>query len=382
MTGPETAELEAVDAALAGRPVAPEHAEIAEIALLLRDDRPQPTLSWGTQLDRRVEQGFPKRRRRRPSFGWIRPFAPAAGVLATLAIIVLIAVNVEPGSDEEASSGSAGVTVDESGGGSSASEEMSGAQEQSDDAGAGSVAPDPALAPQQGGDPRSDDRTRRHVERSASLTVAAGRDEVDRVADGVGRVASSLGGFVASSSIDSRSGGILDLRVPSARLDDAIARISRLGDVRRLQRDARDITASVVSARSRLNDARAERTSLLRQLEDAVTVNETESIRARLRIVSREIAAARSSLRSRTNRAQYANVSVQVTASGRAPSDDGGAWTPGDAFDDAVRVLEVIAGVLVIVAAILGPIALLALLAWGGHRGLRRRRRERALDIA
>jgi hypothetical protein len=379
MTGPETAELDAVDAALAGRPVDPEHAEIAEIALLLRDDRPQPTLSWGTQLDRRVEQGFPKRRRRRPSLGWIRPFAPAAGVLATLAIIVLIAVNVEPGGDDEAGSSGAGVAVEESGGGSSASEEMS---TQSDDAGAGSVAPDAALAPQQGGDPRSDNRSRRHVERSASLTVATDRGEVDRVADGVGRVASSLGGFVASSSISSGSGGILDLRVPSARLDDAIARISRLGDVRRLQRDARDITASVVSARSRLNDARAERTSLLRQLEDAVTVNETESIRARLRIVSREIADARSSLRSRTNRAQYANISVELTASARAPGDDEGTWTPGDAFDDAVRVLEVIAGVLVIVAAILGPIALLALLAWGGRRALTRRRRERALDIA
>ncbi len=239
-----------------------------------------------------------------------------------------------------------------------------------------------AVPPQTGGDPRSDNRTRRQVERSASLTVAAARGEVDRVADGVGRVASSLGGFVASSSISSGSGGILDLRVPSARLDDAIARISRLGDVRRLQRDARDITASVVSARSRLNDARAERTSLLRQLEDAVTVNETESIRARLRIVSREIADARSSLRSRTNRAQYANVSVEVVASARAADDEGGAWTPGDAFDDAVRVLEVIAGVLVIVAAILGPIVLLGLLAWGGHRVLTRKRRERALDIA
>jgi hypothetical protein len=373
MTGPETAELEAVDAALAGRPVDPEHAEIAEIALLLRDDRPQPMLSWGTQLDRRVEQGFPKRRRRRPAFGWIRPLAPAAGVLATLAIIVLIAVNAEPGGNDEAASGGAGA-------GATESETLSsdGAPEPATGVEPQDIAPVP---PRQGGDPRSDNRSQRQVERSASLTVAADRGELDRVADGVGRVASSLGGFVASSSISSGSGGVLDLRVPSARLDDAIARISRLGDVRRLQRDARDITASVVSARSRLNDARAERTSLLRQLEDADTVNETESIRARLRIVSREIADARSSLRSRTNRAQYANVSVEVTAS-RATADEDGAWTPGDAFDDAVRVLEVIAGVLVILAAILGPVVLLALLAWGGHRALTRRRRERALDIA
>ena len=61
MTSPETAELEAVDAALAGRYVAPEHAELAELALLLRDDRPEPTPAWPTQLDRRVEAGFPAR---------------------------------------------------------------------------------------------------------------------------------------------------------------------------------------------------------------------------------------------------------------------------------------------------------------------------------
>ena len=40
MTSPETLELEAVDAALAGRYVAPEHAELAELALLLRDEPP------------------------------------------------------------------------------------------------------------------------------------------------------------------------------------------------------------------------------------------------------------------------------------------------------------------------------------------------------
>ena len=48
MTSPETLELEAVDNALAGRYVAPEHAELAELALLLRDDRPEPEPAWAT----------------------------------------------------------------------------------------------------------------------------------------------------------------------------------------------------------------------------------------------------------------------------------------------------------------------------------------------
>ena len=196
-----------------------------------------------------------------------------------------------------------------------------------------------------------------------------------------GDVAADLGGFVQSSTISSQQGGSLELRVPSDRLDTAIQRLSRLGRVRELSRQSVDITANVVSARERLSDARAERKSLLVQLANAVTVNETESIRARLEIVSREIAAARRGLRKVNNEANFANVSVALVP--RAGGDDeGGAWTPGDAFDDALRVLEVVAGVALLAAAVLLPFALVWLLAWLGYRTVVRRRRERTLDMA
>jgi hypothetical protein len=170
--------------------------------------------------------------------------------------------------------------------------------------------------------------------------------------------------------------------VPSDKLDTAIQRLSKLGKVRELSRNSEDITAHVVSARERLNDARAERKSLLRQLAAAVTVNETESIRARLRIVSRESAAARNSLRRANNRADFADVAVTLVATRRSSDDAAGAWTPGDAWHDALRVLEVIAGVLVIAAAVALPLILAWLLGWLARRGVTRRRRERALDMA
>jgi hypothetical protein len=168
--------------------------------------------------------------------------------------------------------------------------------------------------------------------------------------------------------------------VPSPRLDDAIARLSDLAVVRELSRDSLDITSAVVSARDRLQDARAERRSLLEQLEDAVTVNETESIRARLRIVSREIAAARARVERTTNRARFANVGVTLQPA--RERDEGGAWTPGEAFDDALGVLEFMAGVAVVVLAFAAPFLLIALLWWLARRGYVRRRRERALDMA
>jgi hypothetical protein len=378
MTSPEAAELEAVDAALADRPVDPRHAELAELALLLRDDRPQPTATWAAKLDRKVEQGFPARPRRRLriNLGWMSPIAAVAGLLLPLVVIGLIASS--GGDQEDAGTGASGesapaISQEDAG--------SSGAAEPADDAGAGQAAPESSAPPlrQSDGDPGSDARRTRSVERSAALTLATPPREIDGVASGIGRVASSLGGFVSASSITSSDGGTLDLRLPSSRLDDAIERISRLADVRRLSRESLDITSSVASARERLNDARAERKSLLRQLEDAVTVNETESIRARLRTVSREIARARTQLRRVNNRARFANVEVTLVAE-RGGAEEGGAWTAGDALDDAVRVLEVAAAVLVI--AVLLPLGIAALLAWLAHRALIRRRRERALDMA
>ena len=357
MTSPEAAELEAVDAALAGREVAPEHAALGELALLLRDERPEPTLRWTEQLDRQVKAGFqrPRRRLRDRVPGWVAPLAATAVLLTPVA---LAAVLLPGGSD------------DSEGGGDSAS---SGAA-------ITEAAPDFA-PPAPGGDPSSDGRRSRAVQRSASLTLAAPSREIDAVAAGAGRVAADLGGFVASSSISSTDGGRLELRVPSDRLDTAIQRLSRLGDVRELSRESLDITSQSVSARERLGDARAERRSLLRQLAAATTLNETESLRARLRIVSREIASARSAVRRVDNRARFADVGVTLTAT-RGAAEPGGAWTPRDALDDALRVLEVTAGVALVAAAVLLPFALAGALAALTRRGLHRRRRERALDMA
>src|SRR4051812_50077355 len=82
MTSPETLELEAIDAALAGRYVAPEHADLAELALLLRDDRPEPTIAWAAHLDRRVSARFPARpRKRRVSFLYTQAAPPLPGPL-------------------------------------------------------------------------------------------------------------------------------------------------------------------------------------------------------------------------------------------------------------------------------------------------------------
>jgi hypothetical protein len=181
------------------------------------------------------------------------------------------------------------------------------------------------------------------------------------------------------------SGGSFELRVPVARLDKAVADLSRLAEVRERTQSSRDITAETVSARERLREARREREGLLRALARATTLNETEAVKARLRDVNRQIATARASLRRVVNRATYANLSVALVAErggAAGPIEDDGRWTPGDALRDSVRVLEVAAGIAVIALAIALPLGLLAGLAALLARTLGHRRRERALDMA
>jgi hypothetical protein len=410
MSTPETLtrELAALDDALAGRPVDPDLADLAELAVLVRDERPAPDPAFTRSLDDRVERGFPRTSvqgraagRKRFAFSWPKGMLPVLGVAASLLLVVVLVSSTPSGNDDAGGGGggSAGAgseaapdTQSSGGGGGSAVEEMS--RDDSGGASAGKSAPseDSAITPAIGplpeppspGDPSADGRNRRYVERSAQIVLATPPGEVDRAAADVMRVADDLNGYVVSSQITSGSGGQFELRVPERRLQRALSRLSGIGKVRERTQNAQDITGAVVSVQERLKDARTERGSLLRQLAAATTPNQTASIRARLRIVSRQIAAAKRDLRRVKTRARYSTVAVTLVADRRSggsdDEDDGGAWTPGDALDDALRILEVSAGVLLVAAAVLLPVGLIALLVWLAARQAAQRRRERALD--
>jgi hypothetical protein len=406
MSTPETLtrELAALDDALAGRPVDPDLSDLAELAVALRDDRPAADPGFARELDTRVERGFP-RAKRRTAFSWPKVTLPALGLAASVFLVVVIATSV-PNGDEagtDSGGGSASTTTtqapsasDESasaGDASGASGGESAARKQAvpspaEDAGTSAPASiEPGLPePPQPGNPSTDGRSRRYVQRSAQIVLATPPRDVDRAAARIIRVADDLGGYVVSSQVSSRSSGEFELRVPESRLQRALSRLSAIGKVRERTQSSQDITGAVVSVAERLKDARTERRSLLRQLAKATTPNQTASIRARLRLVSSQIASAKRDLRTAKRRASYSTISVQLLADRRAGSsaddddDDSAGWTPGDALRDAARILEVSAGVLLVAGALALPIGLVVLLVWLAARQAAQRRRERALD--
>jgi Domain of unknown function (DUF4349) len=347
----------------------------AAFAAPLRDAKPEPTLAFTTELDRRAAAGFPRRRRRRvPSLAV--PGLALSGVAAALVVVAVLS--------------GGNPSMDASSGGASSAAPQAVQEDAAKSGDSEASGPSPSLAspvPPAGGSPRSDGRSKRFVERSAAITLAAPPKAVADTADRIVAVADRLGGFVVSSSVTATEGpgggGEFVLRVPASRLQEALAQLSRIGHVRERRQEAVDITAEHTSAADRLAEARAVRRSLLRRLARATTDAETASLRAQLREVDRRIALDKAALRRVDNRARYANVAVSLVADPSAGSitpDDDSSWTPGDAARDALRVLEVAAGVLLIALAVALPLGIVLVLVVVAVRISARRGRERALD--
>ena len=384
---PETRRaLAALDAALAGATVDAEHDELRNLALAVRAERPVPRPEFELALDLRAREGFPRpdapgihkeepaRRKELHTPQRLRTTPLALGTAAAIFIVATAALTTGllggggAGEDKAPTAGQPELLRP--------SKVPEGAADSAPALATPAPARPPGTAPAQ---------RRRQVERSAELALAPPRDQIEDVADGVIHVTDRHGGFVLSSSVSAgegaKAGASLDLRIPSDRLQAAVADLSELAHVRSRTQAARDVTAEFSSPRRRLADALAERRGLLRQLAQAVTPNQTAAVRARLRAVNRRADRARRELRTLRERVAFSSVSVTVEP-GAAGKQDGGGWSLGDAVGDAVSVLGAVAGAAIVGLAVTLPAGLLAFVAWLAYRAVVRRRRERALDAA
>ena len=224
---------------------------------------------------------------------------------------------------------------------------------------------------------------RRRVERAAQLTLAAPADEVADVNDQVIEVVQGANGVVMNSRVtgtDESARATLEVRVPSATLDDTLAALSELANVQSRTEQAQDITRTYVTAKDRLVGLRAERDSLAARIRAATTDAEVQQLQAQLTKVNEAIADAKSELNEVETRAQLATVGIVITSEGAGTSDDDDGWSFGDALEDAGKVLEVGAGVALISAAVLLPLAIIAAIAYFVVSAANRRAREKALD--
>lgn len=374
----------------------------------LRALRPTPRPEFAAELDERAAAGFPRRSRLpRFSFDRLQGVSPRRLLLstgtvavATVAAATVLVIANQSGSTstrlaEPTTSNPGGSTLGDlkyfDGSGSNVKPAPAGgAEEESGTTYEAEVpvAPSASSAASKGSAEALNGGFTaslhpRKVERSAEVVLGA---EPEDVADDAAKVFEAVHankGIVMHSSTRQgeagEAGASFDLLIPSAKLPDALAAFSAIDEVRSRHEATADITAPTVSAAELLREARARIDSLLGQLEEAETESEREAIEAELHHERRHAARLAAQLDHLHRRADLSRVSLRIVTGESNESSGGGAWGIDDAFHDAGHILAVAAAVTVVGLAILGPIALIALLAWATHRAWVRRERRRAL---
>ena len=402
--------LMAVDATLDGEPVDPEYAELAELALILRRERPRTSDAFTARLDERVERRFARPAPAARGAGvrrWL--LGPVAGLAAAAAgVAVVIVVAGSGGSGASSSSSSAAVASEISTTASSASAGASAAaspqvkraavpkaaQGLSGSAGAassaaaataatstsaaGSAVPSPVIP------------AGRQVVQSAQLQLSAAPDRINDVAQQVFNVVGAEKGFVNGSNVTSgagnaNAGAYFQLSVPSANLAASLTDLSRLRGAHVVSRtdQTNDVTARSAAPASGWPRRGRCGARCCKQLAGATTTAQVDSVQARLHDANASIASDLSTLRGLQRQVAYSRIAVNIEPAGApAPvAHHSSGFGIGRAAHDAGRVLVVVAGVALIVLAVLVPVGLVAAFAaWVGF-AIRRRRREQALDL-
>jgi hypothetical protein len=356
----------------------PEERKLQELVLAVRDDAPVPDPGFELRMNARVAAGFPPRRR--TGIGALfakRPQLMALGAAASLLIALVVAVSIGSSGRNAPTSSAPSVAA---GGGSAVAPELQAqsapAQKAPSGASADSaVAPLP-VPPAPGG--FAGGRNRK-VERSAALVLAPAKDKLNEVGDQVIAVTDRYRGFVLSSSVtsaDQNSSGSFDLRIPVRNLQPALRDLSALADVKSRTENANDVTASFVSARTRLEELNAERRGLLRRLEKASTNQSAAAIRARIRLVNAQIDAQTQTLTEMRRRTNYSSVAVTL----EPKNDSGGGGGIGSGARDLRDSLVDSANLALRVLGVALPIGLVVGLLWLAGGRFNRRRREAVLD--
>ncbi len=357
--------------------------------------RPAPRPAFVAELDERAAAGFPRRGRSRLGAlaDRLRAIQPRRALIpaGATALAAIAAVTVVVAIGEEGVTPPSAVHLDSmppakpSGGGVSTqySTEIPSVSGSSSASEAATAAPASSSGRTSSG-PYAAQAPHRDIERSAELALGTEPTEVRKAASAVFQTVHTYRGIVLDSSIsdgaEGEAGARFELLIPSGKLSDALADFSGIAEVRSRHEATADITAPTVRTGERLRDSQAKIEGLLAQLSGADTEAERTAAESQLRSERRHAAYLRSQLSSLERRANLSHVSLRIETGAAASSDDAATgWGVGDALDDAGHILAIAAGVTIVGLAIVGPIALIALLTWLANRTRIRRARRRAL---
>jgi len=216
------------------------------------------------------------------------------------------------------------------------------------------------------------------IVRDGRIAIVVPDGDFDASLNNVSRIATSLGGFVLTSSTRDQSTGIFTLRIPAKKFDVAMERLRGIGEVRADAVTGQDVTAEFIDQTARLQIL-LDRRDLLQNLQnEATTSSEILRLAGLIEQTQLEIEKTQGQLRYLKNQVAEATIKVDLRER-HAPDDTPEPDTDNPSLADAIRLgwegfLRVI-GAVIVGLGYLVPIALIALAIWGIVTLVRRRRR-------
>jgi len=218
---------------------------------------------------------------------------------------------------------------------------------------------------------------------SAQLTLSV--KDIDALSNATQQalqITRDLGGYLVTASYATSDTGVssLTLKVPTVNVQDAIVRLSGLGKIVAQQVQIDDLQGQVDELTKREGVLREQIARLSARLAASGLDAETEATLQARRDAARSALTQVRVARGQVNaEARYATIllSVQTRQSAVVPV------VPSHfdrALDRAVEILALEAMIVLYALVIVGPLALLTLVAWFSRRGLRRKQDEQLLS--
>lgn len=218
---------------------------------------------------------------------------------------------------------------------------------------------------------------------SATLTVeVADADAVSRAAQDALDLTRRLGGHVVNASVATGEEGSasLTVRVPVAKVQEAIVGLSRLGSIVAQQVTIDDLQETLDRLQRRQLSLRSQIALVVANLESGTLDAESQArLEARLKTLRAELRGIRSGISVTNAEARMSTIQLTVVTPGAF-----GAVAPparlDRTIDEALNVLAWEAVIALAVLIVLAPFALVAFAAWLGRRFYRHREDERLLS--
>jgi hypothetical protein len=217
---------------------------------------------------------------------------------------------------------------------------------------------------------------------TATLTVeVSDSDAVSRAAQDALDLTRRLGGHVVSASVATGDEGsaALTVRVPVAKVQEAVVGLSALGRIVSQQVTIDDLQESLDALERRARSVREQIARIVARLEsESLDAEERAVLEARLQTLRNENRELRRGIASTNAEARMATIQLTVVT----PGVLGAVPTPtrlDRTFEEALNVLVWEGVVALAVAIIAAPFVLVAFAAWLGRRLYRRREEDRLL---